>query len=116
MASDVNALERLLREPDFRARFQRNPGAAMREAGLDGLADELELGDPMQTLEPRESRSSLAGVLLAGAFEGIGIHDGGHQLVPPVEDGYVAGAPATPETGGWAFIRAGESFPGNHPN
>jgi len=116
MASDVNVVKRLLREPEFRARFRRNPAAAMREAGLQGLADELELGDPMQTLEPRESRSSLAGVLLAGAFEGIGIHDGVHQLVPPVDDGYAAGAPATPETSGWAFIRAGESFPGNHPS
>jgi hypothetical protein len=86
----------------------------MREAGLDGFADEL--GDPMQTLGPRESRSSLAGVLLAGAFEGIGIHDGGHQLLPPVEDGYAPGAPAAPESEGWAFIRLGESFPGNHPD
>src|SRR3954452_8386300 len=112
MAS-VNALERLLREPEFRARFRRNPAAAMREAGLDGLADELELGDPMQTLEPRESRSSLTGVLLAGAFEGIGMHGGGDQLLPPVGEGYTAGSPATHESTGWAFIRAGESFPGN---
>jgi hypothetical protein len=115
-ASDANVLERLLREPEFRARFRRNPAAAMRQAGLEGLADELELGDPMETLEPRESRSSLAGVLLAGAFEGIGMHGGGHQLLPPVGEGYASGSPATRETTGWAFIRAGESFPGNHPD
>jgi hypothetical protein len=116
-ASDASVLERLLREPEFRARFRRNPAAAMRDAGLDGLADELELGDPMETLEPRESRSSLAGVLLAGAFEAIGIHDGGHRLLPPVKDAYAAGAPApAAPSEGWAFIRAGESFPGNHPD
>src|SRR5882724_1416392 len=115
MASDVNVLERLLREPDFRARFRRNPAAAMREAGLQGLAVELELGDPMQTLEPRESRSSLAGVLLAGVLEGVGIYEGGQHLLPPVEDAYAA-APAGSQSEGWAFVRAGGSFPGNHPD
>jgi hypothetical protein len=115
-ASDAHVLERLLHDPDFRARFRRDPAAATREAGLEELAEELELGDPMQTLEPRESRSSLAGVLLAGALEGIGMHVGGHQPMPPVDDGYATGAHAAPASEGWAFIRAGESFPGNHPD
>jgi hypothetical protein len=113
---DTRILARLLEDPVFRARFRRDPAGATRDAGLGHLTDELELGDPMETLGPRESRSSLAGVLLAGAFEGIGMHGNGDELVPAPEDAYVSGSPAPAEGGGWAFIRAGESFPGNHPD
>src|SRR5882672_2461672 len=114
--SDARVLERLLEDPDFRARFRSDPAAAVREAGLGELAVELELGDPMQTLEPRESRSSLAGVLLAGVVEGVGIYEGGQHLLPPVEDAYAAGASAPSDSQGWVFVRAGGSFPGNHPD
>jgi hypothetical protein len=113
--SDTRALERLLQDPEFRARFRRDPAAAAREEGLDGLANELELGDPMQTLEPRESRSSLAGVLMAGVLEGVGIYEGGQHLLPPVDEAYAASSAST-ESNGWAFVRAGGSFPGNHPD
>src|SRR2546426_864498 len=91
--SDAHALERLLQDAEFRARFRRDPAEAAREAGLEELAEEFELGDPMQTLEPRESRSSLAGVLLAGVLEGAGIYEGGQHVLPPVEDAYAANAP-----------------------
>jgi hypothetical protein len=83
--SNTQLLQQLLRDPAFRERFRRDPVATAREAGLAGLADELALADadPMETLEPRESRSSLAGVLMAAALEGVGIYEGGHHLLPP---------------------------------
>jgi cell wall-associated NlpC family hydrolase len=77
--------------------------------------EERDLGDPMETLEVRESRSSLAGALLAGAFEGLGLIEGGHGLIPPVDDAVVAGQSSTGSSG-WTFVRAGTSFPGNHPD
>jgi hypothetical protein len=113
--TDVLALERLLREPGFRSRFRHDPASAARNAGLEQLAEELELGDPMETLEPRESRSSLAGLLIAGALEGFD-HHGGGDVPAAADDGYVSGTRAPYDGEGWAFIRAGDSFPGNHPN
>jgi hypothetical protein len=114
VSADMQALERLLHDARFRARFNQDPAAATREVGLDALANELELGDPMETLEPRESRSSLAGLLVAAALEGIDAHGGGSPPVASTDDVYVS-TPA-PEGEGWAFVRAGESFPGNHPD
>jgi hypothetical protein len=64
-------LERLLTDPKLRARFRNDPAAVAREAGLDDLGGELMNGSAMQTLEARESRSSLAGVMMAAAVEGI---------------------------------------------
>jgi len=112
---DARPLQRLLLDPEFRARFRLDPAAAAREAGLPELAEELELGNPMETLEPRESRSSLAGVLIGAALEGLGVYEGGQHLLPPVEDAYAAGTPSQGD-GGWTFIRAGADFPGNHPD
>jgi hypothetical protein len=68
-------LERLLSDPAMRAEFRRDPVAAARRAGLARLADELSSveGDPLQTLELRESRSSLAGVMMAAAVEAIAL-------------------------------------------
>ena len=67
-------LERLLSDASFRARFRAQPVAACREAGLPDLAQEIaEAGGSLQTLELRESRSSLVGVLMAAALEGIGV-------------------------------------------
>jgi hypothetical protein len=56
-------LERLLTDPEFRARFRRDPAGACREAGLDALAQEMSLlgAKAMHALDIRESKSSLAG-------------------------------------------------------
>ena len=77
-------LERLLADPAFRADFRRNPVAASRAAGLSSLAEEMALsaGKAMETLDGRESRSSLAGVFMAAAFEGAGVYDFSKDLVP----------------------------------
>src|SRR5262245_27335124 len=66
-------LERLLVDRDFRADFRRDPAGRCRDFDLDEVAAELAGGGAggFQTLEVRESRSSLAGVLLAAAVEGI---------------------------------------------
>ena len=68
-------IERLLTDPAFRARFRRNPAAACRDAGLHELAQEMSLGagKAMMTLDQRESKSSLAGVMMAAAMEGVGV-------------------------------------------
>ncbi len=79
VADDADAaarvIERLLVDPAFRAEFRRDPAQACRDAGLDELADEMALGagNAMQALDVRESRSSVAGVMMAAAFEGVGI-------------------------------------------
>ena len=87
-ASDADAaarlIERLLADPAFRAEFRRDPAAACREAGLDELAEEMAFGagKAMQTLEIRESRSSLAGVMMAAALEGIGAFGFAQHVAP----------------------------------
>ena len=69
-------LERLLSDPSFRSEFRRDPSAASEAFGLPGLADDLAGGEKaLHTLELRESRSSLAGVAMAAAAEGIGIFE-----------------------------------------
>ncbi len=77
--ADVAArlIERLLADPSFRARFRRDPVGTCREAGLDQLAQEMSLGGgkAMHTLDMRESKSSLAGVMMAAAMEGVGIYE-----------------------------------------
>ncbi len=81
-------IERLLADPAFRDRFRRNPALACREAGLESLAEEMQLGagKAMQTLDIRESRSSLAGVMMAAAMEGMGIYEFSKHVVPHIED------------------------------
>src|SRR5213080_3027497 len=81
-------IERLLVEPAFRATFRRDPAAACREAGLDSLAEEMALGagKAMMTLDVRESKSSLAGVMMAAAMEGVGIYQFGEHVLPHLED------------------------------
>jgi hypothetical protein len=65
-------LARLIVDPDFRAAFRRRPAEEARAFGLDHLAGELrEHQKALQTLEIRESKSSLAGLLLAAAAEGV---------------------------------------------
>ncbi|HEX4690511.1 MAG TPA: hypothetical protein VH276_07450, partial [Solirubrobacteraceae bacterium] len=75
-------IERLASDSRFRREFRRDPVGVAREAGLDGVAAEMleTAGDPLQTLDRRESRSSLAGVVMAAAVEGIGIGELLHGL------------------------------------
>jgi hypothetical protein len=80
-------LERLLSDPVVRERFRRDPVGASREAGLDGLAQEMAhgAGKAMHTLDARESRSSLAGMFMAAAVEGVGVYDFSKDFTPHVE-------------------------------
>ncbi len=72
-------IERLLVDPAFRARFRSDPSAACVETGLPELAAELGgSGKAMHTLEMRESRSSLAGVVMAIATEGVALEEMQH--------------------------------------
>src|SRR5918992_1553681 len=88
--SDIAAqlIERLLVDPAFRAEFRRDPAAACRQAGLDSLADEMSLGagKAMMTLDVRESKSSLAGVMMAAAMEGVGLYEFSKNVLPHLED------------------------------
>src|SRR4051812_22025865 len=81
-------IERLLVDPAFRTTFRRDPAAACREAGLDELAEEMALGagKAMMTLDVRESKSSLAGVMMAAAMEGVGLHQFAENVLPHIED------------------------------
>src|SRR6185436_15413171 len=78
--------------------FEADPDGTARAAGFDTLADELALDtdDPMQTLELRESRSSLAGALMAAAVEGLGVFElGGHAFT--ADQAHAASVPAPAE-------------------
>ena len=81
-------IERLLGDPTFRAEFRRDPASACRQAGLDELADEMSIGagKAMMTLDQRESKSSLAGVMMAAAMEGVGIYQFGEHILPHIDD------------------------------
>jgi hypothetical protein len=69
-------LERLLLDPGFRARFRAAPAALLERHGLPDVARQLRApGRALETLEVRESRSSLAGVFMAAAMEGAGLLD-----------------------------------------
>jgi cell wall-associated NlpC family hydrolase len=62
----------LLRDPSARASFRRSPAEMCRDHGLEEVAAELAGRDgALQTLDVRESRSSVAGVLIAAAAEGV---------------------------------------------
>ena len=88
-------LELLLADGSFRARFQADPAGAARAAGFHGLAAELATGDssPLQALDARESRSSLAGAFAAAVAEGFALVDLGGRLFG-VEDASAAIGPA----------------------
>jgi putative modified peptide len=81
-------LERLLSDPAFRARFRRDPAGACREAGLESLAQEMSVGGgkAMHTLDIRESKSSLAGVMMAAAMEGVAIYQFTENVLPHLEE------------------------------
>ncbi|HEX6021407.1 MAG TPA: CHAP domain-containing protein, partial [Solirubrobacter sp.] len=88
--ADVAArlIERLLADPAFRARFRRDPAGACREAGLDDLAQEMSVagGKAMMTLDIRESKSSLAGVMMAAAMEGAAIYQLTENILPHLDE------------------------------
>jgi hypothetical protein len=68
----AHLIERLLGDPALRRRFRADPTAVLVQAGLPQLASGLgERDRAFMTLEMRESRSSLAGVLVAAAAEGV---------------------------------------------
>ena len=61
-------------DPSFRAEFRRDPIEISQAYGLGELAEEFRAqGNGIHTLELRESKSSLAGVVMAIAAEGIGL-------------------------------------------
>src|ERR1700761_7266007 len=65
-------IERMLADPALRRRFLADPAAVLGEAGLGHLAFGLPERDrAFMTLELRESRSSLAGVMVAAAAEAV---------------------------------------------
>jgi NlpC/P60 family len=128
----ARVLERLLSDPGYRARFRRNPVAASREAGLPSVAEEMAMGagNVLDTLEERESRSSLAGVFMAAALEGVGIYDFSKRVLPHLDDvpravgdvlsrvhlpAIAEAHAATPRAQGVEPIRAAGEFPAITP-
>ena len=81
-------IERLLTDREFRAKFRRNPAKACSDAGLDDLAQEMSLGagKAMMTLDVRESKSSLAGVVMAAAMEGVAVYEFTQHVAPALDD------------------------------
>ena len=72
LARSVELLERLLGDPELRRRFRSDAASVLIEAGLPELAAGIGPGGrALMTLEMRESRSSLAGVMVAAAAEGV---------------------------------------------
>src|SRR4051794_14984000 len=104
--SDPNAvarlIDRLLADPGFCARFRQQPVATCRAAGLDDLADEVERarGKALETLDVRESRSGMVGVILAAALEGTELAESARRpagdVSPDVEQ--ALGRVSSPET------------------
>jgi hypothetical protein len=81
-------IERLMRDGAFRARFRADPVGMANELGLEDLAADLRAhGNGMQTLEIKESKSSLAGAVMALAGEVVGLV----ELHALVRDAAIAG-------------------------
>ena len=119
----VELLERLLGDPQLRRRFRTDAATVLTEAGLPELAAGLGHGGrALMTLEMRESRSSLAGVMVAAAAEGVDLaqfaehaapalaHDADaavhHLMQHPHRPGPGAGARRGPAAAGQAELRA----------
>jgi NlpC/P60 family len=81
-------IERMLGDTQLRKRFRADPGAVLRENGLPRLATGL-IGDQraLLTLDLRESRSSLAGVMVAAAAEGVDFTHLAERAAPSIEHG-----------------------------
>jgi cell wall-associated NlpC family hydrolase len=72
LTRSADLIEQLLGDPELRRRFRADPAGVLTEAGLPRLARGLGVGErALMTLELRESRSSLAGVMVAAAAEGV---------------------------------------------
>src|SRR5690349_9336738 len=71
----AHLVQRLLTDSAFHARFVRDPAATCREAGFDDLADEMTFaaGKATDTLDARNSPSSILGVLMAAGMGGVGL-------------------------------------------
>jgi hypothetical protein len=83
LARSVELLERLLGDPDLRRRFRNDAASVLAEAGLPELATGLGRGGrALMTLEMRESRSSLAGVMVAAAAEGLDLAQFAEHAAP----------------------------------
>jgi hypothetical protein len=79
----VELLERLLGDPQLRRRFRTDAATVLTEAGLPDLAAGLGHGGrALMTLEMRESRSSLAGVMVAAAAEGVDLAQFAEHAAP----------------------------------
>src|ERR1700751_2642724 len=79
----VELLERLLGDPQLRRRFRNDAATGLTEAGLSELAAGLgQGGRALMTLERRESRSSLAGVMVAAAAEGVDLAQFAEHAAP----------------------------------
>jgi hypothetical protein len=79
----VELLERLLGDSQLRRRFRTDAAAVLSEAGLPELAAGLGHGGrALMTLEMRESRSSLAGVMVAAAAEGVDLAQFAEHAAP----------------------------------
>ncbi|HEX3975892.1 MAG TPA: NlpC/P60 family protein [Solirubrobacteraceae bacterium] len=79
----VELLERLLGDPQLRRRFRNDAAGVLTEAGLPELAAGLGHGGrALMTLEMRESRSSLAGVMVAAAAEGVDLAQFAEHAAP----------------------------------
>src|ERR1700743_3127820 len=80
----VELLERLLGDPQLRRRSRNDAATVLTEAGLPELAAGLGRGGrALMTLEMRESRSSLAGVMVGGAPRGGGPGPLAEEARPP---------------------------------
>jgi cell wall-associated NlpC family hydrolase len=81
-------LERLLGDPAYRQQFRAFPVAALREAGLPSVAEEMAVGGGklLDTLDERESRSSLAGVFMAAALEGAAMFDFSKEILTQIDE------------------------------
>jgi hypothetical protein len=103
----ADLIERLLGDPQLRRRFRTDAAGVLTEAGLPELATGLGHGRrALMTLELRESRSSLAGVMVAAAAEGVDFahfaehaapalaHDAGHAVEHLVDKPKHPAAPA----------------------
>jgi hypothetical protein len=79
----VELLERLLGDSQLRRRFRTDAAAVLTDAGLPELAAGLGHGGrALMTLEMRESRSSLAGVMVAAAAEGVDLAQFAEHAAP----------------------------------
>ncbi len=88
LARSADLIERLLGDPELRGRFRTDPATVLREHGLPELAADLGRGEKaLLTLELRESRSSLAGVMVAAAAEGVDFTHLAERAAPGLEHG-----------------------------